>query len=77
MATYRLYFRSAQGIVGRDDFEAEPDALAARVSATLLHDKVQDLVAEREEMLQRSRWALASSRRLLARLEARRGERRG
>ncbi len=44
-----------------------PDRLAARVRATLFHDKVQDLVAEREEILQRC---------LLARREARRGARR-
>jgi hypothetical protein len=102
MALYRIYFRTAPGLIaGRDDFLAADDT-SALIIANMLADacadiceefelwdgvrrvdeprapkpkprrsteSAQDTVVEREIALRDSNWAVARSKRLLARLE--------
>jgi hypothetical protein len=42
MSTYRMYFRAAGEIHGRDDFEADDDVAAIRI-ARALHDACSDM----------------------------------
>lgn len=112
MAAYRIYFRSATTIIGREDFEAGDDQgamavawllwdacsdlahgfelwqgsrelcerrgpLRAALSAAEVTERMQASVVETEEAIQRSKWAIAQSRRLLSQLAQARRNRSG
>lgn len=112
MAAYRIYFRGATTIIGREDFEADDDRgamavgwllwdacsdlasgfelwqgdrelcerrgpLRAALSAIEVSERMQASVIETEEAIQRSKWAIAQSRRLLGQLAQARRNRPG